>query len=295
MAKMVLACGIMLLLVISLARLQYVDAQEDKPILIINKIVDRSTFTWLDKIEIKITVSNEGSITSSNVLIIDYVPTGFIAEPKQGVTIESDKVTTIIDEIKSGKDTTVSYTLKAIDGMGSKSPITFQLPRAEVHYFASENEIIKKSNQLTVTIQSTTTWWDLGIVASLIVISFGFGSFGATINWLNADAKIKKQRKDNKEKIGYYTLLGGAAGVIVLAGFEGLSMLFSEGQLKLNIVNIITLIGTCFAAGFAPMAVIDRATKQWRSELETTKTEMTGKLEKAVGFIEKLKRDGVIP
>ena len=56
------------------------------------------------------------------------------------------------------------------------------------------------------------------------------------------------------------------AGVIVLGTLEGLSQLFSNDQFKLLAQNIILLITTCFAAGYVPDYVINKATQKWRDE-----------------------------
>ena len=72
--------------------------------------------------------------------------------------------------------------------------------------------------------------------------------------------------KQKGEAVIYNPLIGGAAGLIVLTSFEALSVLFSNGQMVLNAYNVILLIGTCLAAGFAPMEVIDNATAKLRGE-----------------------------
>lgn len=79
---------------------------------------------------------------------------------------------------------------------------------------------------------------------------------------------IDDENKEKEERSEFHVLMGGAAGIIILASFEGLSSLFSGEQLQFTVQNVIVLIATTLAAGFAPAAVIDRMT----SKLKTEKT-----------------------
>jgi len=66
----------------------------------------------------------------------------------------------------------------------------------------------------------------------------------------------EQETTKTSDKIKYSPLIGGAAGVFVLASFEGLSVLFSDGALQITEQNMIVLIATCLAGGFAPMEIV---------------------------------------
>jgi len=50
-------------------------------------------------------------------------------------------------------------------------------------------------------------------------------------------------------------------------------MLFAGSQLTFNPNTLLVLIGTSFGAGFAPLAVIEKMTQQWKLEKEQWKIE----------------------
>jgi len=153
--------------------------------------------------------------------------------------------------------------------------VKIQIPPAEVK-FADKTGVsfTKKSNPVLIKVKPNHSFSERHLIVNilmLLAVSFALGSFGSVINWLNSDKEIKEERENNEIKIWHHALLGGAAGVLILASFQGLSVLFSEEQLKITSHTIIVLIAAIFSAGFAPVAIIEKMTRQLKIEKESAK------------------------
>jgi hypothetical protein len=314
---------LLLIVAISLISIQNVNAQEEKPILVIHKAISDSNFSWSEKVEVSLTVMNIGTADVKGGSIVDYLPAGFVAESSQQFALTADKLTANIDEIKFGGEFTVTYKLSAEKSISSNEPVTIHLPRAEIHYTdGTSGETNSKSNQLTITVNPTDISWTeiAGMTFLFIVVSFGVGTLGTAIHNANIEKESENEGKKNNEsqntrqaattqatttqptpigtpahtppnplkgerdgktitddkttshgKKKYSIFIGGTAGIFVLASFEGLSALFSNGALQSTVQNWVVLVATCLAAGFTPVAVIDKMTSKFKTEAEDAK------------------------
>lgn len=276
-------------------------AQEESSIFIY-KSISETNIGWSDEVEIKIIISNIGNKQISDVKITDTIPFGFKLIPTNGVAMENEYLVFHADDLQQVKEKEFSYKIKPIEGMKGEKSISTNLPRAKVSYVTENITYTKESNSLQITLKQSNEWWQENIattVALLIAISFGFGAFGTVIHNQNLnfakkneniskpnekevskaavssskqENQTKEQNLDDKtEKSNYPPLIGGVAGIVVLASFEGLSSLFANGQLQPTVQNMIVLIATSLASGFTPVAVIDKMTSKFKTEAESAK------------------------
>lgn len=268
----------------------------------IYKDISTEKFDWSQTVIITITVSNVGKEEAKNISIQDEInPIFEIKDIKEEFAIQNNIITAKIDSIKAGESKAYSYEIKGKKGIGSQTDLQFTIPPAKITYFDGNSDVKQNSNELKIII---SPWWHNNILATvtiLLLVAFAGGTIGTGIHNLNTEReKIRDQENGIKRTYGYHPLLGGIAGLIVLGSFEGLSVLFADSQLQPTVQNIIVLVTTCLAAGFAPMDIINRATKQWKNEAEVQKakanegsnvsTNSSEELEKAKSEIESFKR-----
>lgn len=270
----------------------------------IYKSITHSVLNWSDEVEINVTIFNTNSRTISDVMVSDTVPLGFTSTSTTGIVTDSERLVFRVDTMQPGEEKKFSYKIKPLEGIKSDNSIDVNLPRATMTYSIEDLNLNEESNLIKITIQESKQWWEENIVptvALLIVISFGFGTFGTVIHNQNQNL-IKKDKENTKqdtganstpistatgktkekdqqsektetEKTQYHPLLGGVAGIVVLASFEGLSSLFANGQLQPSVQNIVVLIATSLAAGFTPIAVIDKMTSKFKVDAQNAQTQ----------------------
>ncbi|GEM_PF-4984056 len=295
-------------------------AQEESSSIFIYKSSSQSIIDWSDEIEIKITAFSLGSNQISDIKIRDTIPFGFKLISTNGITMEDGYLVFRVDDLQPEKEKEFLYKIKPVDGIKGEKPIDTTLPRAKVSYLVENIRYDKESNSLQVTVKESKQWWQENIaatVALLVIISFGFGTFGTMIHNQNLNFAKKKEQDStkpkeisktpvqptnqpttdeqqsgdsNKEKTTYPPLIGGVAGIIVLASFEGLSSLFANGQLQPTVQNMVVLIATSLAAGFTPVAVIDKMTSKFKTEAESAKDQKNA-VEKLKDEIEKQNKE----
>jgi uncharacterized repeat protein (TIGR01451 family) len=253
-----------------------------RPFLVVSKFISQTNFSWTDQVSITLTVTNEGDKVATNIILFDYIPSGFNVNSGEMSVTGDDILSRNITKLEPNKSSSTTYTINGKEGTGGRMDIT--LRPAEVNYSDGTGNIITKgSNPLRVSVQSTENSYNFAVTAFLLIlVSFFFGGLGAYVHLVNMSKTQKSEQEGRKAE--HYFLLGGVAGVVVLATFEGLSQLFSNQELRLTTQNLVVLIGTCFAAGFAPMDIINKATERWKkeaSEAENEKEKAENEKEKA--------------
>jgi len=249
-------------------------------LIVLDKTIGKNEFNWSDEVNVILQLRNLGHIPLERIYIVDYVPIGFSAIPDAGITLELNKVSKFLEKVEPGETIKVEYNLISLGNINTDHPIQITFPSAEI-IDSNQNVIQKNSNIQTVIINPNKSWAENNFVITisiLLIASFGFGSMGALINWVNADSKTKAERAINGTESHHYGLLGGLAGVLALAGFEGLSVIFSGNQFPLEPVPLLALVGTTIGAGWAPLAVINKTVKDLQNE--TAKAKTTAELEK---------------
>jgi uncharacterized repeat protein (TIGR01451 family) len=234
------------------------------PLLSIDKDISNDNFSWTDTVQIKISVKNEGNGTAHDIFLTDYYPAGFEILKNQGLFVDENTITYNKTALPAGESYAISYSMSGKEGMSGNVQISL-LPVSVVYSDYAGDQFLAKSDQLKITLHSSLSMADTDSrIALLLTIAFLFGGFGALIHWLTMTAREKKLIEGRTANRHF--LLGGMAGVIVLGTLEGLSQLFSNDQFKLLAQNMILLITTCFAAGYVPDYVINKATQKWRDE-----------------------------
>jgi uncharacterized repeat protein (TIGR01451 family) len=264
---------VVLIISFSISPIPSVDSTLQKPFLTIFKEISNNNFTWNDEVKITIQVTNEGNGTANNIIVTDYYPAVFDVLSNRTITANQYTITFNKTIMKAGETYAVSYSIVGKQGTEGNTQMTL-LP-AEVKYMdAAGNTHFKKSDEVNVTLRSSSTIWPfVGSTVSLLVLSFVSGASGSAIHRLN----MKQAEKEDHSTIGYI-LLGGVAGVLVLAAFQGLSDLFSNGSLKITSQSqpvLFVLIGTSIAAGFVPQEVIDNATEKYRKKAKAAEDKAT--------------------
>ncbi|WP_428324670.1 hypothetical protein [Nitrosopumilus sp.] len=282
-------------------------AQETSSVFL-NKSVSQTEIEWSDEITVKVLVFGVGDKQISDIKVADAIPFGFKLVSNDGIKTENEFVVFQIDSMQPGEQKEFSYKIKPIDGIKGEKSVDTNLPRASATYVIEGITHNKESNAVQITIEQSENWWEENTVAAvtlLITLAFGFGTLGTEIHNQNSNfGKKKDQKPVEKQKQGqgqqvltsqgtpvkkedtkkdkpatdnenttYPRLIGGVAGVIVLASFEGLSSLFANGQLQPTVQNMVVLIATCLAAGFTPIAVIDKMTSKFKAEAKSAKDE----------------------
>ncbi|MBI3640360.1 MAG: hypothetical protein HY223_08610 [Thaumarchaeota archaeon] len=260
----VLAAFIVIFFMVSLVLSSNADVQ--KPILVVEKNISQSKFLWTDTEVITIKIINEGNSIAKEIHLSDQIPSGFLVV-KGNLTTTEDMVNVNLPILDVGDEQTITYSITGKQGMNGNLQIFLQ-PAEIVYADFVGNQYEKKSNHIEIMVESVS--WEgnfVGTIFLLIVVTFAFGYFGSIIRLVTPDSTDKEKKKnDIKIATTVQALLGGAAGIIVLGSFQGLSTLFSGGLFNLNAQTIIVLLSTCFAAGFAPQAVIDKFIQQWKNK-----------------------------
>lgn len=266
MNKLILSL-MLFLIILMLPLTNIASASHAEELIVLDKTIGKNEFNWSDEIEIIIKLRNMGHLPLENIQIVDYLPAGFSSTPNESITIELNKISKFIKKVDPDETIQLKYNLYSLGNINSDNPIQVTFPSAEI--IDSNLNIIQKSNSQTVTINPNKSWVENNLILTisiLLVTTFGFGSFGAIINWVNADFKTKTAREMNGTKLYHYGLLGGLAGILALAGFEGLSVVFSGTQFPLQPVPLLALVGVAISAGWAPLAVINKAVKDIQTE-----------------------------
>ncbi|KAF6245115.1 hypothetical protein [Nitrosopumilus sp. b2] len=271
----------------------------EQPAISIYKDMSSERFDWSETTTITITISNVGMQEIKDILIQDKInPVFEIKNNPDGFSLQEDALTLEIESIKAGESKKFSYQITGKNGIESKANVEFTIPSAKIIF---SDQTFQISNKINVII---SPWWHNNMVPTvtiLLLLAFTGGTIGTSIHNLNTKREKINSNDENaiKKAYGYHPLLGGIAGIVVLGSFEGLSVLFADSQLQPTVQNIIVLVTTCLIAGFAPMDIINRATKQWKNEAIVQKvkaeegTNMTSQnnteLEDAKSEIERLK------
>ncbi len=241
-------------------------ADVQKPLLVVEKNIGQSKFLWTDTELITIKITNEGNSIAQKIHLSDHIPTGFQAV-NGNLTIVEDMVNANIPVLDVGDEQTITYSITGKQGMNGNLQ-SFLQPAEIVYADLEGNQYEKKSNNVEFTVGFVS--WEgnfVGTIFFLIIVTFTFGYFGSVVHLVTLDSTDKEKMKNLKNTTTIQALLGGAAGIVVLGSFQGLSTLFSGGGLfNLNTQTIIVLLSTCFAAGFAPRAVIDKFVQQWKDK-----------------------------